>query len=134
MTITLPLQPREEARLIAAAQAKGLSAEALVREAVDKILAEAPDSPVQPKKSAFGLLAKYSPGPTEKEIEENRREILRGFGEDLPCVGGVADTHAALWYLHENLRLSVTARIFIGYAGLHSLVRITASNAFQVNG
>jgi len=36
MTITLPLQPREEARLIAAAQAKGVSTEALVREALDK--------------------------------------------------------------------------------------------------
>jgi hypothetical protein len=39
MTITLPLQPREEAKLIAIAQAKGLSADALVREAIDNILA-----------------------------------------------------------------------------------------------
>ena len=42
MTITLPLEPREEARLIAMARAKGLSADALVREAVDRILADAP--------------------------------------------------------------------------------------------
>jgi PIN domain nuclease of toxin-antitoxin system len=26
---------------------------------------------------------------------------------------GVADTHAALWYLHKNPRLSVTARTFM---------------------
>jgi len=45
MTITLPLLPREEAKLIAAAQAKGVSTDALVREAVDKILAAAPDPP-----------------------------------------------------------------------------------------
>jgi hypothetical protein len=45
MTITLPLQPQEEARLIAAAQAKGLSTDALVREALDKILADAPEPP-----------------------------------------------------------------------------------------
>lgn len=42
MTITLPLQPQEEAKLIAIAQAKGLSTDALVREALDKILADAP--------------------------------------------------------------------------------------------
>ena len=40
MTITLPLQPQEEARLIAAAQAKGISTDALVREAISKILAD----------------------------------------------------------------------------------------------
>jgi hypothetical protein len=42
MTITLPLQPQEEAKLIAIAQAKGLSADALIREAIDNILAAAP--------------------------------------------------------------------------------------------
>lgn len=84
MTITLPLQPQEEARLMAVAQAKGLSPDALVREAIDKILAETPAQPVKPKKSAYGLLAKYGPGPTEAEIDENRREMFRGFGEDLP--------------------------------------------------
>ena len=41
MTISLPLQPQEEARLAAAAKAKGLSTDALVREALDRILAEA---------------------------------------------------------------------------------------------
>jgi hypothetical protein len=84
MTITLPLQPQEEARLIAAARARGLSTDALVREALDKFLAQAPDLPLKPKKSAYGLLAKYGPGPTEEEIDENRREMFRGFGEDLP--------------------------------------------------
>ncbi len=45
MTITLPLKPEEEAKLIAMAQAKGLSPDALVREALDKILADAPERP-----------------------------------------------------------------------------------------
>jgi hypothetical protein len=84
MTITLSLQPQEEARLIAAARARGLSTDALVREALEKILAEALDHTAKPKKSAYGLLAKYGPGPTEEEIDENRREMFRGFGEDLP--------------------------------------------------
>jgi hypothetical protein len=52
MAITLPLQPQEEARLIAAAQAKGLSTDALVREALDKILAEAPELPPQPERES----------------------------------------------------------------------------------
>jgi len=84
MTITLPLAPQEEARLIAAAQARGLSPDAFVREAIDKMLADVPDRPVTPKKSAYGLLAKYGPGPTEQEIDENRREMFHGFGEDIP--------------------------------------------------
>jgi len=48
MTITLPLQPREEARLIAIAQAKGLSTDALVREALDGILSDTPERVVEP--------------------------------------------------------------------------------------
>lgn len=43
MTITLPLQPQEEAKLIALAQARGLSANELVREALDRMLAAAPE-------------------------------------------------------------------------------------------
>ena len=49
MTITLPLQPQEEAKLIALARAKGLSTDALVREALNKILADIPDQPEDPK-------------------------------------------------------------------------------------
>ena len=48
MTINLPLQPQEEARLIALAHAKGLSPEALVRTALERILAEAGEIPEPP--------------------------------------------------------------------------------------
>jgi hypothetical protein len=41
MTITLPLEPQTEAKLIALAQEKGVTAGELVREAIDKIIAEA---------------------------------------------------------------------------------------------
>jgi len=51
MTITLPLQPQEEARLIALAQAKGVSTDTLVREALDKILAE-PGPPDEAKRES----------------------------------------------------------------------------------
>ena len=53
MTINLPLQPQEEARLIALAHSKGLSTEALVRVALDRFLADADISEV-PSGSATG--------------------------------------------------------------------------------
>ena len=80
MTITLPLLPQEEARLIAVAQAKGLSTDALVREALDKILAEAPDlSTKEPTHSLRGLFAKYGQAPSAEDIDQNRAEMFANF-------------------------------------------------------
>jgi len=80
MTIILPLRPQEEARLIAAAQAKGLSTDALVREALDKILAEdIKSSPKKPTRSLRGLLAKYGPAPSAEQIDQNRAEMFANF-------------------------------------------------------
>jgi hypothetical protein len=44
MIITLPLEPKEEARLVAAAQAKGISMDSLIREALKTII----DDPAGP--------------------------------------------------------------------------------------
>jgi len=80
MTITLPLRPQEEARLIAVAQAKGLSTDALVREALDKFLSEtSPGGAEGPTRSLHGLLAKYGPAPTAEEIDANRAEAFANF-------------------------------------------------------
>jgi hypothetical protein len=84
MTVTLQLEPQKEAKLAALAQARGISTDDLVREAIDKILDAVPDQQTKPKKSMYGLLAKYGPGPTEQEIDQNRREMFRGFAEDHP--------------------------------------------------
>lgn len=43
---------------------------------------------MKPKKSAYGLLAEYGPGPTEEEIDENRREMFSGFWRDRPVIAG----------------------------------------------
>lgn len=44
MTITLPLEPQEEARLLAVARARGLPPDAIVRAALDRVLAEGAES------------------------------------------------------------------------------------------
>ena len=38
--------------------------------------------PPWPRKSAFGLLSQYGPGPSEQEIDESRREVFREFAKD----------------------------------------------------
>jgi hypothetical protein len=84
MTVTLPLAPQEEAKLLAIAEAKGLSTDALVREAVDKILADAPGviPKKQPTRSSYGILAKYGPAPSAEEIDQNRAEIFANVARD----------------------------------------------------
>jgi hypothetical protein len=81
MTIILPLEPQMEAKLIALAQEKGVTADDLVREAIDKIIADAPKTTPQkePTLSFCGLLAKYGPAPSAEEIDQNRAEMFANF-------------------------------------------------------
>ncbi len=81
MTVTLPLEPQKQAKLIALAQARGVSADQLVREAIDKILAEVPEAtiPREPTRSLRGLLSKYGPAPSAEEIDQNRAEMFADF-------------------------------------------------------
>jgi predicted lipoprotein len=81
MTITLPLEPHKEAKLVALAEARGLSANELVQKAIDKILAESPEVTVlkEPTRSLRGLLAKYGPAPSAEEIDQNRAEMFANF-------------------------------------------------------
>lgn len=75
----------EEAIIVAVAQAKGISANALVREAVNRLLNEAlagncgmpePTLPVR------GILAKYGPAPSLQEIDQNRAGMFANFPRD----------------------------------------------------
>jgi len=81
MTITLPLEPQKEARLIAVAKLKGMTANELVSQAIDKILSEAPEatSDKEPTISLRGLLAKYGTAPSADEIDQNRADMFRDF-------------------------------------------------------
>jgi hypothetical protein len=77
----LPLQPQEEAKLVAAARAKGVSMDALLREALGRIFAEIAAEPPgkEPTRSLRGLLAKYGPAPSAEEIDRNRAEMFANF-------------------------------------------------------
>jgi hypothetical protein len=84
MTITLPLQPQEEARLVALAQAKGVSTDTLVREALDKILADAPDQPNEPKGESR---------PIWDVILDNMKDVPPGEFARLPKDGASEHDH-----------------------------------------
>jgi hypothetical protein len=81
MTLTLPLEPQEEAKLVAAARARGVSLDAFVREALGPVFAEAAAQAPgkEPSRSLRGLLAKYGPVPSSEEIDQNRAEMFANF-------------------------------------------------------
>ncbi len=81
MTITLPLEPQKEAKLIAVAEAKGMTADELVSQTIDRIIAEAPEASAhkEPTISLRGLLARYGAAPSAEEIDQNRADMFRNF-------------------------------------------------------
>ena len=81
MTLTLPLEPQKEAKLIAVAKLKGITADELVSQAIDKIISEAPEATRDkvPTISLRGLLAKYGTAPSGDEIDQNRTDMFRNF-------------------------------------------------------
>jgi hypothetical protein len=80
MTVTVSLTPEQEARLIADAQAKGLSPEALIQQMIDAAVPPAPAK--RHIRSAKGMLAHLGTAPSLEEIQENRREMFRNFARE----------------------------------------------------
>ncbi len=81
MTLIIELPDDLDALLNAQAQATGASAEGHARHVLEQALTRKTAQTSKPKKSAYGLLAQYGPGPSAEEIDENRREMFRGFGD-----------------------------------------------------
>jgi hypothetical protein len=81
MTITLLLEPEKEAKLIAVAESKGMTAGELVSQAIDRIIADVSETtrPKDPTLSLRGLLSKYGKAPSAEEIDQNRAEMFRNF-------------------------------------------------------
>lgn len=93
MRLTIDLSDQDAAALDERARAADIPREryaariverALHHEQIDDATELAAGIVSKARKSAYGLLAKYGPGPTEEEIDENRREMFRGFGELAP--------------------------------------------------
>jgi hypothetical protein len=78
MTFTIELTEEQVAALKAKAATEGLSLEGWLR----KIANEQAEPRRDPYKTGYGMLAKYGPAPSAEEIDENRRDMFRGFGED----------------------------------------------------
>ncbi len=69
----------QAAALKARAAAQGLTLEAWL----GKLAEESSDAePRKPLKTGRGMLAKYGPAPSAEEIDENRKDMFRGFAED----------------------------------------------------
>ena len=69
----------QAAALEARAAAQGLTLQAWL----GKLAEESPAAvPRKPLKTGRGMLAKYGPAPSAEEIDENRRDMFRGFGEN----------------------------------------------------
>ena len=78
MTINLPLEPQEEARLVALAEAKGLSADEFVRAALEQILAEGEDLRIRSAGLPTGsdLIAAMQASPyREIDLEPGRTRL-----------------------------------------------------------
>jgi len=75
MTV-IEIPDSQAAALKAKAAAQGLTLKAWLR----KLAEEEPST--RPLKTGRGMLAKYGPAPSAEEIDENRRDMFRGFAED----------------------------------------------------
>jgi hypothetical protein len=97
MSITLPLEPRKEAKLIALTKSKGVSADELVREAIDKILGGGPRTRVQERTFAFHPRhsRQVRPRTVCRGDRQKSRGNVRQFSQHRPLmVVAIADTHA----------------------------------------
>jgi hypothetical protein len=84
MTLIVEIPDSLAAALSAKALAEGVTASICARQVLEQVLFQQPEQESRPKKSAYGLLAHYGPGPSTEEIDENRREMFRGFAGDTP--------------------------------------------------
>jgi hypothetical protein len=83
MNVTIDLSEQNAAAL--EARAAHMAPANYLSQIVEKALHNHPvEETLKPRKSAYGLLAQYGPGPTQEEIDQNRREIFSGFGELVP--------------------------------------------------
>jgi len=84
MTVSIEVSREQLVALKAKAAVQGLTLEDWLQKlALEGSTEEGkPGQPDQPFKSGYGILSKYGPAPSAEEIDENRREMFRGFSKD----------------------------------------------------
>jgi hypothetical protein len=82
MTLIIDLSKDLEATLTAHARAEGVDAAGYARRILERALGMEEELPGPPFKTGRGMLAKYGPAPSAEEIDSNRADMFRGFGEN----------------------------------------------------
>ena len=77
MTV-IELPDKQAAALKAKAASQGLT----LKGWLERLAEETPTAVQKPLKTGRGILAKYGAAPSEEEIDQNRKDIFRGFGEN----------------------------------------------------
>ena len=80
MSVQIELSDQQAAVLQEKAAAQGLTLQDWVRKLANPDSAS--DQIIKPFETGYGMLAKYGSAPSADEIDENRREMFRGFAED----------------------------------------------------
>ena len=84
MTLTINLSKELESAIKTNALAQGVDAAGYARQVLERALGMEELRPGPPFKTGRGLLAKYGPAPSAEEIDANRADMFRGFGENAP--------------------------------------------------
>jgi hypothetical protein len=84
MTLTIDLSKELEAALKTHALAQGVDAAGYARQVLERALGIQEELTGPPFKSGRGLLSKYGSAPSAEEIDANRADMFRGFGEIVP--------------------------------------------------
>ena len=75
---TIELPDHQAAALQAVAAAQGLTLKAWL----GKLAEDSAGPSRRPLKTGRGMLARYGAAPSSAEIDENRRDMFRGFGDN----------------------------------------------------
>ena len=82
MTLTIQLPDNLEAALRAQANAAGISEAGYICRVLERDLAASTAVPAPPFETGYGSFAKYGSAPSAEEIDANRADMFRHFGED----------------------------------------------------
>ena len=84
MSLIIDPSKELEAALKSHARAEGLDPAEYARRLLERALGVEEQPPGPPFKTGRGLFAKQGPAPSAEEIDANRAEMFRGFGENAP--------------------------------------------------